>query len=154
MKASFVILAVGLVVAGCKANDKPMGVVSAPTVWQRVRVLSPDTLVIDGRHFRLANAYAPQPVPDARCLAEVLAERGTRQIVRDLVHEATSLEVRPTGEKDGWNRALAHITLDGYDLGDKLKGEGLAGESKFDWCGSVSSKATGAPDVLKAMGPP
>ena len=124
-----------------------------PAVWQRVDVLSPDTLVVDGRHIHLANAFAPQPVPYAKCRAEILAERTSREVVSDMMREAHTIDVRPTGEVDGWNRTVAYVTLDGQDLGETLKDKGYAGPSEFNWCDPLSAPTPkGTPDPSRVMG--
>jgi hypothetical protein len=75
IRAKLVILslAVAGLVACQRTPDPPPSIVPPPGLGDRVRVLSADAMVIDGKHVRLANAYAPQGIPDARCWAEATA---------------------------------------------------------------------------------
>ncbi len=75
------LVAAGL--AACqKTPDPPSSITPPPGLGDRVRVLSADAMVIDGKHVRLANAYAPQGVPDARCWAEAAAAKQATTWVR------------------------------------------------------------------------
>ncbi|HEX2562077.1 MAG TPA: nuclease, partial [Phenylobacterium sp.] len=67
---------------------------------ERVSVLSGDTFIVDGRGVRLANAFAPEPIPRARCWAEALAAKQTARVVQQMMREATTIEVKPTGPRD------------------------------------------------------
>jgi hypothetical protein len=147
-------LAAGLALAGCRRTEPPLAAVRepGPTVADRVVVVSADALVVDGRHIRLSNAWAPQPIPRARCWAEALAARNARKTVRDMVRAARAIEVTPTGGVDDWNRTLARVQLDRLDLGETLHQDGLAGETseRFDWCAPISQATDGAP-ALRAL---
>ena len=147
-------LSLATVVAAChKTPDPPASVIQPPGLGDRVRVLSADAFVIDGRHVRLANAYAPQGVPDARCWAEASAAKLANDWVRGKVHEARAVTVEATGGVDEYHRDLAHVSLDGVDLGQALFEAGLAGRrtdapnGRFSWCEPISGRATGAPVV-------
>jgi hypothetical protein len=141
--------------AGChKPVDPPSSIDAQPLgLGDRVRVLSADAFVIDGRHVRLANAYAPQGVPDARCWAEATAALQAVALVRDKVKDARTVTVGPATGFDEFHRDLAVVELDGVDLGQDLFEHGLAARrtdaqnGRFSWCDPISGKAVGAPTV-------
>ncbi len=126
---------------------------SHPTVV----VVEGDAMMIDGRHLRLQNAYAPRAAPHAHCWSEALAARQVRQMVRALMAEARDIKVTPTGGVDEYNRDFARISLDGLDLGETLRGRGLAAVPKaqaFDWCAPLSTDIPNGPplSVLADLG--
>ena len=149
--------ALALCVGACDAPEKPL-VHSAPvTVSGRVKVLNADTLVIDGRHVHLSNASAPQSVLHAHCWSEALLATDELAFVKDLVDHALTIDFKPSGQVDDYNRDLGLVRLDGMDLGDELYNRGMAArltEPRFDWCRPVSEKAEGAPpmDALIKLG--
>lgn len=125
-----------------------------PSVAERVSVLSADVFVIDGRHVRLANVFAPEPIPRARCWSEAAAAKLAARIVQQMMREAASIEIKPTGERDIYNREVAFVTLGGLDLGQTLYDEGLAartGLKRFPWCDPLSQQAEGAPTIYSLM---
>lgn len=128
-----------------------------PSVGSRTTVIGADILVLDGRHLRLSNAFAPETIPDARCWAEAVAARQGVAIVQRLVNNARSVTVQETGGKDDYDRAFALVTLDGLDLGQVLIDNGLAAkrtEERFNWCDPISRSSPGAPAVTTLTGPP
>lgn len=140
--------------AACqKTPDPPASISAPPGLGDRVRVLSADALVIDGRHVRLANAYAPQGVPDARCWAEAAAANRVTDWVRDKVREARIVAIESPSGFDEFHRELVVVRLDGEDLGQAMYQAGLAGRrtdaqnGRFSWCEPISGKAAGAPAV-------
>lgn len=139
-----------LAAAGCeRAAEKPLASgPPPPTVASRVWVLAGDALVVDGQHIRLAGAFAPQTIPDARCWAEALAAKYAIQRVKEWMRSARTIQIAPTGERDSYNRVVAHVSLDGVDLSDQLFHEGLAGQpgkGRFEWCDPISVAKEGAP---------
>lgn len=119
------------------AHSAPAGA-AAP----RIGVLQSDVLVIDGQAVRLADAVTPQPSPDARCTAEALAARQAAIRLKTLATGVRTVSVTPTGEKDAYNRPLAHVLLDGEDPAHELIEEGLAvkpGAGAFNWCGPIAA---------------
>ena len=147
-------LSLAVLLAACQKTPDPPATINAPPgLGDRVRVLSADALVIDGRHVRLANAYAPQGVPDARCWAEAAAAKRVTDWVRDKVREARTVAIESPSGFDEFHRELAVVRLDGEDLGQALYAAGLAGRrtdaqyGRFSWCEPISGKATGAPPV-------
>lgn len=146
------LVAAGL--AACqKTPDPPSSITPPPGLGDRVRVLSADAMVIDGKHVRLANAYAPQGVPDARCWAEAAAAKQATTWVRGHMREARDITVEPTGGFDEFHRELAVVHVDGVDLGQLMFESGLASrrstgrDNRFPWCEPISAKAPDAPAV-------
>lgn len=151
-RTSIIVLAalMALTLTGCKGEpEKPLASGPAPpTVGSRVWVLGADSLIVDGQHIRLANAFAPQTIPDARCWSEALAAKFAIQQVKAMMTSARTITVQPTGERDEYNRAVSHVLLDGADLGDILFQLGLAGQpgkGRFEWCNPLSVETKGAP---------
>jgi endonuclease YncB( thermonuclease family) len=119
-----------------------------------VRVLNADVLVIDGRHIRLADAVAPQPIPQARCWAEALAAKQATLAARELVRTSHDLRVEPTGKTDEYGRAVAHVFLDHQDLATLMHDAGFVADTqpgRFSWCDPVSAGGEGAPDFRSLM---
>lgn len=143
--------------AGCRRAPEPplqAPAKAGPTVAERVKVLNADVFVIDGRHVRLADAVAPQPIPDARCWSEALAARLATAAVRDLMGGAQDIQVQPTGRTDEYNRTVAKVILDNQDLAGTLHDDGLVATKsagRFGWCAPISEQEPGAPDVKSLM---
>jgi endonuclease YncB( thermonuclease family) len=98
----------------------------------------------------LADAFTPQPIPDADCWAEALAAKQTTQWVRQLVRGARTVTVRPTGKVDADKRSISYIAFDGADLGETLVTQGMAAPAAaepFAWCGRISQGASPGPAV-------
>jgi endonuclease YncB( thermonuclease family) len=144
------VAAAGALLAGCEPKQAALKATPPPSITARVRVLDADVLIIDGKHVKLANAYAPESLLHARCWAESLASDHAANYVKDLVEHARSFDFRPTGQTDTYNRVLALVDIDGADLGDILYQQGLAArpvEPRFDWCQPISKQAEGAPKI-------
>lgn len=125
-----------------------------PSIAERVQVLAADVLVIDGRHVRLADVVTPQPIPDARCWAEALAAKQATLATRELVRDARTLRIEPTGRKDEYGREISHVILDNEDLAHTLHDAGFAAETqpgRFTWCDRISAGGEGAPEVKSLM---
>jgi hypothetical protein len=136
--------------AACHKDEPPLEAGAPASITAHVRVLDADVLVIDGRHVRLANAYAPESLLHARCWAESLASDRAAGYVKTLVERGRTYAFRLTGDTDDYGRAYGLMTIDGADLGDTLYGAGLASRPstpRFDWCGPISQKAQGAPRI-------
>jgi endonuclease YncB( thermonuclease family) len=146
-----VVLAGLVLVAGCQRKPEPPLAAAPPaSITGHVRVMDADALIVDGKHVRLANAYAPESLLHARCWAESLASDHAARYVRDLVDHARTFEFTPNGKTDEYNRAVGNLSLDGADLGDILYAQGLAArpvEPRFDWCQPISKQADGAPNI-------
>ena len=140
----------GLLLAACEPKQETLSAAPPPSIVGRVRVLDADVLIIDGKHVKLANAYAPESLLHARCWAESLASDRAAEYVKDLIDHARSFDFRPNGQTDTYNRALGLVTIDGADLGDILYEQGLAArpvDPRFDWCQPISKQAEGAPKI-------
>ena len=154
IRTNLIVLSLVVGLAACKKTpDPPSSIALPPGLGDRVRVLSADALVVDSRHVRLANAYAPQGVPDARCWAEATAALEAVSWVRDKIRNARTITVGPATGYDEFHRDLAVVDLDGVDLGQELYEHGLAARrtdalnGRFSWCDPISGKAAGAPPV-------
>jgi endonuclease YncB( thermonuclease family) len=149
------ILLAAVALSSCDRRPKPPPVADVPTaVRPHVVVLAADTLVIDGKHVKLSNAFGPMPVPDARCWAEALAAKQAVRTVAAMMDRAATVQVHPTGQVDDFNRTLAKVDVDGADLGELLYREGIAARAtgkRFEWCDPVSRNEPGAPNVLTMM---
>jgi endonuclease YncB( thermonuclease family) len=158
IRTSLIVLSLAVGLAACqKTPDPPSTIDLPPGLGDRVRVLSADAMVIDGKHVRLANAYAPQGVPDARCWAEAAAAKQATVWVRGRMREARDVTVEPTGGFDEFHRELAVVRLDGVDLGQLMFENGLASrrstgrDNRFPWCEPISAKASDAPAVSSLL---
>lgn len=143
-------MALAPALAACGKPEPPLKASAPPSITSHVRVLDADVLVIDGRHVRLANAYAPESLLRARCWAESLASDHAAEFVKDLVQRASSYDFKATGGADDYGRVYGRVTIDNADLGDILYNAGLASRPstpRFDWCGPISKKAEGAPKI-------
>lgn len=143
-------IALALATGACGRDDPPLASgPQPPSIAYRVWVIEGDALIVDGRHIRLSNAYAPASVPSARCWAEALASKFAIQQVKEMIRTASRIEVMPTGGRDEYNRVYAQVKLDGLDLGETLYHQGLAAQppkGRFEWCNGISQGGAGAPD--------
>lgn len=147
---------VATALAGCgprKDQKLPSQSSLQPSLTERVRVLAGDVLVIDGQHIRLAGAYGPQGIPDARCWAEALAAKQATVVLRRMIVDGRTISFKPTGGQDVFGRTYATVSLNGVDLGQTLYDEGLAAKTKgaFGWCRPISEAGEGAPTVNSVM---
>lgn len=98
-----------------------------------------DTLRSNGVSYRVAMIDTPERPPRAKCWAELAMGIRARARVRDLIANAARVEAMPDNDNpgrrsvddEGWpldrhGRRLAHISVDGLDLGELLLTEGLA----------------------------
>ena len=56
----------GLVLGACEPKQQTLAATPPPSITGRVRVLDADVLIIDGKHIKLSNAYAPESLLHAR----------------------------------------------------------------------------------------
>lgn len=159
MRRSTLIAAItaALALSGCGPEEQPLSSGASVGIAHRVTVLSGDAIVVDRQHYRLANGFAPEVTPQARCWAEAVAARQVTNYVQQLVKSAADIEVTPTGGRDEYNRQYALISLDGLDLGQTLFEEGLVArppKGRFAWCHAISENDAGAPDVFVMMRAP
>ncbi len=140
----------------CSKPEPPLRAEPPPSITGQVRVLYADALIIDGKHVRLQNAYAPESLLHARCWAEAVASDYANRFVTDLVAHAKTYDFKPTGGSDEYNRAYGTVAIDGSDLGDTLYGQGLASRPmtpRFDWCQPIRKEAPGAPTISTLYAP-
>ena len=115
-----------------------------------VQATQGDSLMINGKHVRLANAEAPLRTPYARCWAESVAGREARKRLSELATAANEIDIQSTGKTDEYGRTIARVVLDGLDLGDSLVQDGYAvrpGEQPFNWCAPVSTNIENGPNI-------
>jgi endonuclease YncB( thermonuclease family) len=148
-RAWLAVAAVVMLLSACSRHPKLFADAPGHPMPQVV-VVESDALVVDGRHVRLANAAGPQAVPHAACWAEAVAAQEARESVRALVAGAQDVTVTPTGGVDEYNRAWAHVSVDGLDLGLTLLQRGLAAPRnghRFDWCAPLSTSINQGPSI-------
>jgi endonuclease YncB( thermonuclease family) len=110
-----------------------------------VYVIDGDTLAIAGERIRLLGMDAPE-TREARCERERIAGYEAKSRVVDLLRFGRSVDIRRQGH-DSFGRTLAHVVIDGRDLGEQLVREKRAlpyragAEAKAarlaHWCGST-----------------
>lgn len=111
-----------------------------------VEVVGADAVRANGRVFRLYDIDAPQARAQCRRERERAAE--TADFVRGLLADAERVEIAPgydprgrqSWPRDHVGRRLAHIRIDGVDLGELLRQQGRAvhwdNYQTFNWCGT------------------
>jgi micrococcal nuclease len=87
-------------------------------------VIDGDTLALAGERIRLLGIDAPE-TREARCERERVAGYETKARVVDLLRFGRVVDIRRHGH-DQYGRTLAHIVIDGRDLGEQLVREKLA----------------------------
>jgi micrococcal nuclease len=112
---------------------------------RQVYVIDGDTIALARERIRLLAIDAPE-TRDARCERERVA--GYEARVVDLLRFGRSVDIHRNGH-DQYGRTLAHIVIDGRDLGEQLVREKLAlpyrsgAEAKAArvarWCGQGAS---------------
>ena len=116
-----------------------------------------DTLVIDGRRIRLANAVTPKAPPFAGCWAEAVAAREARAAAEDLLKRAYDIRLTTTARAAPDGSPLAQVALDGEDLGQALIERGLAvrrAAEPFHWCAPVDMARMSDPYLASPFKPP
>jgi micrococcal nuclease len=112
---------------------------------RKVYVIDGDTFAVGRERIRLLGVDAPE-TRDARCEQERIAGYRTKSRAVELVRFGGVIDTRRQGQ-DPFGRTLAHIVIDGRDLGDQLVREKLAlpyrsgAEAKAvrmaHWCGEA-----------------
>lgn len=97
-----------------------------------------DTIVVDGRHVRIANIDAPE-IHDYHCDAELrLGMLAKRRMAELLAGGAVVLHEGDHGRMvDRYGRMLATVEAGGKDVGETLVAEGLARRwtgKRRPWC--------------------
>jgi endonuclease YncB( thermonuclease family) len=153
MRLLVALLALALLTAcSPKPESKPVRASIDTSRAPEIIVLQADALVIDGQHVRLVDVDAPQPIPHAHCAAEAAAARASRLRLEAMTHAARTVAIRPEGGRDEYNRAKAHLLIDGVDPAQTLISEGLAvpkTADAFDWCGPVSGDVSRARTLIQ-----
>jgi endonuclease YncB( thermonuclease family) len=149
-------MALLLALAACGGDEPLLADDVGDVELNNVKVVDAQIMVIDGRRIRLANVQAPVLAPLSRCWGEAIAAKEAVLYLQQLVHEGRTVEVEPTGRKDSIGRDLAHVRIDGLDVGDALYEQSLVArpsEHPFRWCEPMSRQTTGAPpmDPVLAM---
>ena len=106
-----------------------------------IRVIDGDTIEdrTNGIKYRLANIDTPETGDRARCAAERELGDLATTAARTLIANAHGLEVLPIGRIDSYGRTIAHVKVDGRDLGETLVGCQLArpwSGRREPWCDS------------------
>jgi endonuclease YncB( thermonuclease family) len=91
---------------------------------RQVYVIDGDTIALARERIRLLAIDAPE-TRDARCERERVAGYKTKARVIDLLRFGRVVDIRRHGH-DQYGRTLAHIVIDGRDLGEQLVREKLA----------------------------
>ena len=91
---------------------------------RKVYVIDGDTIALARERIRLLAIDAPE-TRDARCEREREAGYATKARVVDLLRFGRVVDIRRHGH-DQYGRTLAHIVIDGRDLGEQLVREKLA----------------------------
>lgn len=107
-----------------------------------VRVIDGDTVEIGsganrGERVRIANIDTAEMGARAGCDSERALAQAAADAVRERVAAAQRIDLNRIGE-DRYGRTLAHLSLDGRDLGDDLIAAGLARPwrgAREPWCG-------------------
>jgi micrococcal nuclease len=91
---------------------------------RRIYVIDGDTIALARERIRLLAIDAPE-TRDARCEREREAGYATKARVVDLLRFGRVVDILRHGH-DQYGRTLAHIVIDGRDLGEQLVREKLA----------------------------
>ncbi|KQU77686.1 hypothetical protein ASD12_17965 [Mesorhizobium sp. Root102] len=99
-----------------------------------------DTVIIDGRHVRIANIDAPE-IGDYKCEAELRLGLVAKRRMAELL--ASGTVAMHAGDPasgrliDRYGRTLATVEVDGRDVGEIMIAEGLARRwngKRRPWC--------------------
>lgn len=91
-----------------------------------------------GERYRLANIDAPETGDNAKCFHERLLGEDAKRAAMQLVHASKAVTIRSTMRRDQYGRTVAHVFVDGRDLGEALIAMGLAvrwSGRREPWCG-------------------
>lgn len=94
-----------------------------------------DTIDCGGRRIRIVNIDAPEL--HGACPAEIQAAERAK-LAALIAMETATVRVVPEKGRDKYGRTLAHVAIDGRDLGDTLVSQNLArpysGGARKGWC--------------------
>jgi len=116
-----------------RSADVPSGIIAR----ERIAVVDGDSILIDGREWRLLGFDTPE-FADAKCEGEHRAGLFAKRRLTELVATAQRIEVKFSGTIDRNRRALGDLLLDGRNVREVMLGEGYArpynGGWRKDWC--------------------
>jgi endonuclease YncB( thermonuclease family) len=94
---------------------------------ESVIVIDGDTIVVQGEHIRILGINAPE-LSKAKCRDETVRGLRARSRLMDLMQAGNVVVERGEGTErfDRYRRTLAHVSVDGVDVGETLMREGLA----------------------------
>lgn len=119
------------------ADDVPSGIIDR----DRMAVIDGDSILVDGREWRLLGFDTPE-FADAKCEGEHRAGLFARRRLIALVLAAQRIEVKFSGRIDSKKRAFGDLLLDGRDVREVMLSEGYAraytGGKIKGWCSSSS----------------
>lgn len=104
-----------------------------------MRVIDGDTVAIAGETMRLIGIDVPEERGRVECVTSLRIAQAARAKIEAMKADARSGRYEHDG-KDRLGRTLAHVTLDGQDIAEKLLADGLAklwnGRGRPPrWCG-------------------
>lgn len=104
---------------------------------QNLAVIDGDSVLIDGREWRLLGFDTPEFV-DAKCEAEHRAGMFAKRRLTERIAAAKRIEMKFWGRVDSKHRAFGELLLDGRNVGDGMIEEGYArrydGGQIKSWC--------------------
>lgn len=111
---------------------------AAPTLARDLRVIDGDTLenLRTGERLRIVNIDTAELGDGASCSAERAHAQAAKSRMRAIVRQGELVLLDRTGE-DAYGRTLAHVRIDGADVGALLVSEGLArpwAGRREPWC--------------------
>ena len=111
--------------------------VAAGLVLGHPVVVDGDTLRDGDERYRVENIDAPERGAGAECVDERALAEAARAYLLEWISGASRVEALPSGRRDRYGRIVAHIEIDGVDLGERLMARGLARRwrgRKADFC--------------------
>lgn len=104
-----------------------------------VRVVDGDTIEVANQKYRLLG-FDTAETTRAKCNYERSLGRAAKYRLHELINEAADIDVVTDGNRDRYDRVLAHLYVDERNVGRILISEGLArpydGGSRKPWCNS------------------
>ena len=88
-----------------------------------VEVISGDAIRVGEKEWRIANIDAPQM--QGTCDAEIRLGVVAQAKLAEFLTQG-DMEIEPTGERDRNQRPMAHVRMNGEDVGDKMLNARLA----------------------------
>lgn len=125
----------------------PLSTANADTISPaQIRVIDGDTVQLGTERIRLLEIDAPE-IHTPRCEAEAARGAEATRFVERLVASGRDINVERSGKQDKYGRTLAHLSVNGEDVGQALLTAGLAVrwrpghaawvERERHWCGTT-----------------